>query len=192
MKKSMKYLVATVIVTALFFSGIYLNYDFSLFKKDNSGIRAVVYEKDFNAINQMFHRDDNWYWMISNYGREHGYDLEFTIKNKSSSPYEARNDLIMKVMEIDGKIAGFTAYHPLSTYKWQFLFLLVDQDFRGQGLAKKLLKFAVDDMMNRGAIKIDLATRLENIKAQDLYKKFGFKPVGRTEEHQFMAYTKKS
>ena len=43
-------------------------------------------------------------------------------------------------------------------------------------------------MVSKGAIKIDLATRVENLKAQDLYKKFGFKQFGKTQEHVLMSW----
>lgn len=150
-------------------------------------IRDVVFAKDFAAINDLFHKGDNWYWMICN-ANQNTYSVDWLLRYKTSSQHQKLHDLITKVIEIDSKIAGFIAYYPKSKYTWQFLFLLVDQDFRRQGIAKKLLTYAVKDMVSRGAIKIDLATRIENIKAQDLYKKFGFKLVATTEEHVLMAW----
>ena len=116
------------------------------------------------------------------------YCVDHMLRYKTSSQYEKKHDLIIKVMELDNKIAGFTAYYPKSAHTWQFLFLLVDQDFRRQGVAKKLLTYAVHDMVARGAIKIDLVTRIENQKAQALYKKFGFVQVNQTKQHVMMTW----
>ncbi|MBI2353223.1 GNAT family N-acetyltransferase [Candidatus Dependentiae bacterium] len=150
-------------------------------------IRDMSFQSDFKAIDALFHKGDNWYWLICN-ANQNCYSVDFLLRYKTSSQYEKRFDLIAKVIELEGKIAGFTAYYPKSKYTWQFLFLLVDQDFRRQGIAKKLLTYAVKDMLSRGAIKIDLVTRVENVKAQSLYKNFGFKVVDSTEEHVYMTW----
>lgn len=157
------------------------------YKRYWNPVRDVDYLKDHVKIETLFHKGDNWWWLICN---EHldTYSVDHTLKYKSSSQYEKRHDLIMKVWDARGKIAGFTAYYPKSPYTWQFLFLLVDQDFRRQGIAKKLLTYAVKDMVARGALKIDLVTRVENSKAQDLYKKFGFRQTGKTEQHVMMTW----
>tara|TARA_Y100000588_G_C14254452_1_gene924833 strand:+ start:665 stop:1237 length:573 start_codon:yes stop_codon:yes gene_type:complete len=154
------------------------------------GICDMNYERDFSAIENLFHKGDNWYWMISDYSRKVGFSLEFMLKNKTSSQHLKLHDLITKVLYVEGKLAGFIGYYPKSPYTWQFLFLLVDQDFRGKGFAKQLLKYAVDDMVHRGAIKIDLVTRVDNARSQGLYQKFGFKKTGETEEHVLMAWRK--
>lgn len=158
-----------------------------LYKRMDSSVRDVDYLKDHANIEALFHKGDNWWWLICN---EHldSYSVDHTLKYRSSSQYEKRYDLTMKVLQIDGKIAGFTAYYPKSQYTWQFLFLLVDQDFRRQGVAKKLLTYAVKDMVARGAVKVDLVTRVENFKAQDLYEKFGFRQTNKTDQHVMMTW----
>lgn len=158
-----------------------------LHKKTNGSIRNVDYLKDHTKIDALFHKGDNWWWLICNENLD-TYSVDHTLKYRSSSQYEKRYDLTLKVLDIDGKIAGFTAYYPKSQYTWQFLFLLVDQDFRRQGIAKKLLTYAVKDMVARGAVKVDLVTRVENFKAQDLYKKFGFRQTNKTNQHVMMSW----
>ena len=180
-----KYIITALIVIA----GIVLGITF-LGKKELGSIRPMDFEKDYKRIDDLFHKGDNWYWMLCDYSRAHGYDLEHTLRYKTSSQYAKKNDLIMRVMEIDDKIAGFMAYYPKSPYAWQFLFLLIDQDFRGQGVAKKLLAYALNDMSKLGAIKIELVTRLENARAQGLYTKFGFKITGKSDEHVYMSWHK--
>ena len=60
---------------------------------------------------------------------------------------------------------------------WHLLFLLVNKKYRGKGKSKILLQYAIDDMLQHGAVKIDLATRSVNKRAQSLYEKFNFKLV---------------
>ncbi len=168
-----------LIITGLFIACIGIS--FYIFKrtyleKDNSGfiIREFNYEKDHQAVDELFHKDDNWYWMISTQNTD-TYSLDFVLKYKTSSLHIKKHDMIMHVATIDGKIAGFCSYYPKiagSNKVWQLLFLIVNQDFRRQGIAKKLLTYAIEDMSKRGAIRIDIATRNNNFRAQNLYKNF--------------------
>jgi len=153
----------------------------SFFDRQNSGfvIREFNYDKDHQAVDDLFHKDDNWYWMISTQNTD-TYSIDFTMKYKTSSQQIKKYDMILKVATVDGKVAGFCSYYPKiagSNKVWQLLFLIIDQDFRRQGIAKKLLTYAVEDMAKRGAIRIDIATRNNNFRAQNLYKGFGAKLV---------------
>lgn len=180
-----QYIVAALVVCACVAFGLTFYY-----KGDSDTIRNFNFEKDFKQVETLFHKGDNWYWMISDYSRKVGYDLDFALRYQSSSLEEKRHDLITKVLEVEDKVAGFMAYYPKSPYTWQFLFLLVDQDFRGKGIAKQLLSYAVEDMLRLGAIKIDLVTRVDNARAQGLYQNFGFKQGITTEEHVYMSWHK--
>lgn len=180
---SWKKIVIVLVFIACLFSGAFFFYK----RRMAYNIRDVEFQRDFEKIDTLFHKGDNWYWLICNANRD-SYSVDFLLRYKTSSQSQKLYDLIEKVIEIDGKIAGFTAYYPKSKYTWQFLFLLVDQDFRRQGVAKKLLTYAVKDMLARGAVKVDLVTRIENEKAQTLYKNFGFKQVGVTDEHVLMTW----
>jgi ribosomal protein S18 acetylase RimI-like enzyme len=146
-------------------------------------IRDFDYQTDGQAIDALFHKGDNFYWMIG--GRpEHRseYSVDFMLRYRSSSQYEKKYNLILKTILVDGRIAGLLAYHPESSRVWRLLFLIVDQDFRGRGFAKKMLKYAVDDMLARGAIQLVVYTRNNNFKAQKMYTDFGFKQVGTSNE----------
>lgn len=143
--------------------------------KSSCKIEDFNYETDAAAVDALFHKGDNWYWMFMGFDE---YSIDHMLRYKSPEQYQKRSIMVLKVAKVDGKIAGFLGYHPKSAYVWRLLFLLVDQDFRRQGIAKKLLNFAVEDMIHRGAIRVDLGTRDNNFKSQALYKKFGFKEVG--------------
>lgn len=139
-------------------------------------IRDFDYDSDHQIIDDLFHKEDNWYWMISTPMTNH-YSIDFMLRYKTSSQESKNRDMILKVATVHGKIAGFLAYYPLSQRSWQLLFLMVDQEFRRQGIARKLLDFAVRDMVRRGALRVDIATRNNNFRAQNLYTSFGCKLV---------------
>lgn len=52
--------------------------------------------------------------------------------------------------------------------------LVVDTDYRGHGIAKKLVKLIVEEMVNQGADEILLETEVHNKAAIALYESFGF------------------
>lgn len=168
-----------LIIVGLFIACIGISfYIFKIpyFGKDYFGfaIREFNYDRDHGAVDALFHKDDNWYWMISTQNTD-TYPLDFVLKNKTSSLHIKKNDMIMHVATMDGQIAGFCSYYPKisgSNKVWQLLFLIVNQDFRRQGIARKLLTYAIKDMAKRGAIRIDIATRNNNFRAQNLYKNF--------------------
>lgn len=53
----------------------------------------------------------------------------------------------------------------------------VNEDFRGQGIGKKLLSYLVVIAINNHVINITLEVRKSNDIARNLYKKFGFREV---------------
>lgn len=146
--------------------------------KDSVQIVDFDFERDGDAVDALFHKGDNMYWMVAG---NPDYSVKFMLKYQTTSQEEKRHDLILKSAMLDGQLVGFLAYNPKSIHIWKLLFLIVDQDFRKQGIAKKLLNFAVQDMVKRGALQIKLFTRNNNLKAQALYKNFGFK-ITRTDD----------
>jgi len=152
-------------------------------------IQDFNFEQDSAQVDDLFHKGDNWYWMLHN-GILNTYSVDHMLRYKSSSQRDKLHDLTLKVLKIDGKLAGFLAYYPHSQHVWQLLFLLVDQDFRRQGIAKKLLKYSLEDMARRGALKINIATRNNNFRSQGLYKGFGIKQTGGDEQFVFFSWYK--
>ena len=57
--------------------------------------------------------------------------------------------------------------------------IAVDPKIHGQKVGTKLLLTQINDAIGRGAETISLEVRISNIAAQNMYKKFGFVPVGR-------------
>lgn len=181
-----KYCVVIALMISLASSGIILFYK----KQSSSGIRNFNFDKDAAAVDALFHKDDNLYWLLNDYSLKHGFSMDHMLRYRSSSQHEKLYNLVLRILEVDGKIAGFVGYHPNSMYIWQLLWLAVDQDYRRQGIAKKLLNYAVEDMVRRGAIKIELATRPVNVRAKALYNQFGFKQVDEDQDFAYFSWHK--
>lgn len=135
-------------------------------------IQQFDYVKDAQAVDQLFHKGDNFYWMIAG---NPDYSVDFMLKYATSSQYEKKHNMILKVAKLNEKVVGFLGYYPQSTHIWRLLFVLVDQDVRRQGVGKKMVKFALQDMVSKGALQIRLCTWDNNFKSQGLYKGLGFK-----------------
>ena len=56
--------------------------------------------------------------------------------------------------------------------------LVVDPDYRGQGLGEKLVRFGIDCCKKSGARAVRLDTHYKNIPARRLYEKCGFTSLG--------------
>jgi len=86
------------------------------------------------------------------------------------------------VAELDGRIVAMLV-------AW----LLVDEahvatvathpDLRRQGIAKKLLAYALQHMKSEGAVSSFLEVRAGNIAAQEMYRKFGYHVAGRRKRY---------
>ena len=50
--------------------------------------------------------------------------------------------------------------------------------YRGKGFGKKLFSYALDYARNEGCREVLLEVRPSNVKAQNLYRKFGFQVIG--------------
>jgi len=56
-------------------------------------------------------------------------------------------------------------------------------DHRRQGIAKKLLRYALRYMSKEGAVSSFLEVRETNLAAQEMYRKFGYEAVGRRKRY---------
>ena len=56
--------------------------------------------------------------------------------------------------------------------------LAVHPDYRNQGVGKKIVLYALQNLIPKGALSATLEVRAGNIAAQNLYRHFGFRKVG--------------
>lgn len=125
--------------------------------------------RDTKPILDIF--DKNWYWLIANEGASPAFMLRHLTPTENPLYF---GKLIVKVMRKGNEFIGFIAYYMENRTEGRLLFLAVDSKFRGHGYGHFLAEYAVEDMIDRGAQKIGLWTRLENVAAQKIYTSLGF------------------
>lgn len=177
-----KWSIGAAIMSVLLGAGIF--YYFSL-------VQGPIYDfdpsRDTQEILNIFDRD--WYWLVASERDE--YSPEFTLKYRAPN----RNPLYLgrlriKVLREQSTFVGFAAYYMKTPDHGQLLFLAVNPEFRGRGYGEKLTRFALDELIRMGAKRVELSTRTDNISAQNLYKRIGFKETWRDDEgFMYFEYT---
>lgn len=129
-------------------------------------------QKDRQFILDIF--KDNWYWLVAStdFSAEHMLDY----RASSKQPQNIGN-LTIKTYYHDKQPTGFVAYYTKALYEGWILFLAVDTKYRSQGYARKMLQYAIDDLIKRGSTIIRLITRTNNERGKKLYTGMGFKQV---------------
>ena len=76
----------------------------------------------------------------------------------------------------NNKILGYITY--LDIYdRFEISNIYVLREFRGNGIASKMLQFVIDEGLNKKINNITLEVNSKNTSAIDLYPKYGFKEV---------------
>ena len=81
-----------------------------------------------------------------------------------------------------GKIIGYNFFWVV-TDEVHILNIAVDPDYRGYGLGKCLMLFAVEFGRKQGATSVLLEVRASNTAAQQLYASLGFQRIGVREKY---------
>lgn len=165
----------TILFKRIFFLSMVLSllttfsYYFLATQKD--GIYNYEPQRDRAFILSIFEKD--WYWLVSEHS--FAFSAEYMLDNKASNKNpENKGNLNIKVYLLNQKPVGFVVYFKESFLKGDLRFIAIDESVRGKGYANALLKYALDDLKKMGCINVRLVTRTNNIKAQNLYTKFGF------------------
>lgn len=85
------------------------------------------------------------------------------------------------VMTLNKKIIGYS-FLRLFGYETPSFGIVIRRGFNGKGYGKILTKWTIDKARELGYRKVILKTYKENIPAQRLYKKIGFKIIGESED----------
>ena len=166
-----KYIIASLVALSLV-AGIF-------WYSSNSRNQLIVdydYQRDSAAIAQIF--DTDWDWLIPFAKDDYSLDLVLKYKAPQQNPLYAGR-LNIKVARIDDRLIGFVMYYLKKPGEWFFNFLDVIPAYRGKGYASKLARYAIDDMIAKGAQRITLVTYPHNESALKLYKKLGFVEISR-------------
>ena len=184
---SIKHYVIWVLLGAFIGVGAWYYLGQQQVRSEAGTVQPFNFDRDSAQVDALFHKGDNWYWMICVENKD-TYSVDHMLRYASSSQHAKKHDLIMKVDRRDDQVVGFSAYHQDTSNVYRILFLIVDQDFRRQGIARKLLEYVMDDIKAKGARKIYLATRNNNFRAQALYKSMGFNVNYQDDQFVEMSY----
>jgi len=82
------------------------------------------------------------------------------------------------VCDVDGRVVGFESlifYQTLIHHGGTTLIneLVVDQTYRGQGIGKKLIEYAIQEARRRGTDEIEVGTEKDNLPARRFYHEAG-------------------
>ncbi len=88
-------------------------------------------------------------------------------------------DSVIFTAHINAQMVGFIQLYPsFSSVGMQKIWILNDLfvsiDFRRQNVARNLMEAAKKYAIETGALRIDLATQISNISAQNLYESMGY------------------
>jgi mycothiol synthase len=83
------------------------------------------------------------------------------------------------LLEVDGSATGFV--HATSGSRARIHSLVVAPAFRGRGLGRALLLYAIEALQRDGAVALMLGVRAENAPAVELYQHLAFEVVEETE-----------
>ena len=84
---------------------------------------------------------------------------------------------VSRVARINGRVAGYLCANMIID-EGHILNLAVHPDYRGRGIASRLLKHMIDDMRDSNCRSIFLEVRTSNENALKMYAKFGFTHLG--------------
>lgn len=141
-----------------------------------TGIYEFDSDRDTKQILEIFNK--NWHWLIANEDTSPTFLFKYRTPNANPLLF---GKMHIKVLRENGVLAGFISYYVDGPGDWQLLFMAVDNTFRGKGYGKKLVEYALSDMIAQGAERIWLVTRLSNTPAQRIYEAVGFKEYEYTE-----------
>ncbi len=138
-------------------------------------IVAFDYNQDMSFIRAIF--KENWYWLV---GEGSHLDIEHTFKYRvpPSDPHQY-NAVTIYIYKVQNQPRGFIAYYKDNVYKGRIWFIAVLEAYRSCGYGHKLMQVALNDLQQQGIRIVDLITRTNNIPAQKLYRRFGFKETWR-------------
>jgi ribosomal protein S18 acetylase RimI-like enzyme len=152
-------------------------------------IYDFTYERDNQGIHDIF--KTNWYWLIAD---NNEYSPEFMMKYHAPNSYEPYyvGKLAIKVLRqpVEGKdtFVGFTSYYMTNEHTGKIQFVAVKQEFRGKGYGEQLTKYALNDLLKKGARTITILTRVNNEHALKIYTRLGFREIARDEKYVSLQY----
>ncbi len=141
------------------------------FIKCSSG-RVYDFDPEHDTAGIMQNFKEDWYWLIAE-GLQ--FDVSYMLQTRSPNKNPAYyGKLYIKVIRDIGQTAAFTSYYKLTPETGWIQFVSVNRRFRGKGYGRKLVDYAVKDLLKMGCKEVKLLTRINNLWAQRIYDRYGF------------------
>lgn len=86
------------------------------------------------------------------------------------------------VIEKDAQVVAYMGFYRILD-EAHITNIAVKPDEKRKGFGKKLLEFALNDMVENGVSKVTLEVNEHNVPAINLYESFGFKLAGRRKKY---------
>jgi GNAT superfamily N-acetyltransferase len=149
-------------------STFHITYGPHFMPAEHEVIHATV--DDIEALAPVFDQYRVWYGMESDLNGSRNF-LTQRLQN---------NESVVFVAVVNNSVVAFTQLYPLfSSVSMESVWLLndlfVSEPSRKQGIGTTLLETATQFGRETGAIRMELATGIENFAAQTLYKSRGWK-----------------
>ncbi|HBL98382.1 TPA: hypothetical protein DDZ86_01920 [Candidatus Dependentiae bacterium] len=145
-------------------------------------------KKDRASLVQIF--SQNWYFLDDRELNEGLKSFEEWLDKVDDPVLAARPDAMEWTVyrSDDGIARAFISYYMKQPDEkiGKILYLAVNEQYRKQGIARKLMTKAIDALIKKGAKVIEIVTRITNYPAQNLYKSLGFVQVGADETFVFL------
>jgi probable phosphoglycerate mutase len=118
---------------------------------------------------------DAWHEAHGTYAGFSNIYLEWAKIRSASDPYSVARAYLQ---DKPCGIIELAKEQETDAHSGHIAFLYLDPPFRGKGLAVQLIGYAVWYYRRLGRKKLSLKVSGENLRAQSLYRKYGFYPVG--------------
>lgn len=139
---------------------------------ENSLIQHYKDSRDRHDVIELFRKD--WDWLVAGRSYSQGYVEDMLDKRTPRQNLLHIGALRFRVLRIDNKVVGFTAFYMKEKHLGWLLFLVIDAQYRSKGYADLMTKDAITELQKMGATKVQLLTRSTNVKAQRVYRRLGF------------------
>ena len=127
---------------------------------------------------------------VSLFEREDIPSLAEIEREEFSTPFKEKDfDIIYEsdisnvlVAKVGGKVAGYVSFTVIID-ECQIINFATKNEFKRHGVGKAVMTALLDHCEKMGVCKYFLEVRVSNIAAIELYKRFGFVPVGISKNH---------
>ena len=127
---------------------------------------------------------------LSFFEREDIPSLAEIEREEFSTPFKEKDFEVIYQSDISnvlvakqgGRVAGYVSFTVIID-ECQIINFATKNEFKRQGVGKAVMTALIDHCKKSGVCKYFLEVRVSNIAAIELYKKFGFVPVGISKNH---------